>query len=154
MPAGPARWVSGKWLPALAHGGVRRPTCSRARQAREAIHQNPAGALAPVPMAHLPHLWLALDRQTSREVRPPRAPCRSQLLGRPRARRRVSASTLRGRGGMRSGTPCHQAAQLVHTHSWGECTCAQQGQCLGQAGAARLNWSLLTEPGVGGATGA
>ena len=39
------------------------------RQAREAIHQNPAGALAPVPMAHLPHLWLALDRQQSREVR-------------------------------------------------------------------------------------
>lgn len=37
-------------------------------QAREAIHQNPAGALAPVPMAHLPHLWLALDRQQSREV--------------------------------------------------------------------------------------
>ncbi|KAK9839780.1 hypothetical protein WJX81_000925 [Elliptochloris bilobata] len=36
--------------------------------AREAIHQNPAGALAPVPMAHLPHLWLALDRQQSREV--------------------------------------------------------------------------------------
>ena len=38
------------------------------QSARDVISQNPAGALAPVPMAHLPYLWLAIDRQSSFEV--------------------------------------------------------------------------------------
>ena len=39
--------------------------------ARDALHQNPAGALAPVPPAHIPHLWLSAERHNSREVQPP-----------------------------------------------------------------------------------
>ena len=38
-------------------------------QAKEAIHQNPAGALAPVPLMGLPHLLERLGRQGSQEVR-------------------------------------------------------------------------------------
>ena len=38
--------------------------------ARDALHQNPAGALAPVPPAHIPPLWLSTERHSSREVPP------------------------------------------------------------------------------------
>ena len=37
-------------------------------QAREAINQNPAGALAPVPLMGLPRLLEHLGRQSSQEV--------------------------------------------------------------------------------------
>ena len=37
-------------------------------QAKEAIHQNPAGALAPVPLMGLPQLLERLGRQGSQEV--------------------------------------------------------------------------------------
>lgn len=37
-------------------------------QAREAINQNPAGALAPVPIMGLPKLLEQLGRQGSQEV--------------------------------------------------------------------------------------
>ena len=37
-------------------------------QAREAINQNPAGALAPVPLMGLPRLLENLGRQSSQEV--------------------------------------------------------------------------------------
>lgn len=36
--------------------------------ARDALHQNPAGALAPVPPAHAYLLWPAAERVNSREV--------------------------------------------------------------------------------------
>lgn len=37
-------------------------------QAKEAIHQNPAGALAPVPLMGLPLLLENMSRQNSQEV--------------------------------------------------------------------------------------
>ena len=37
--------------------------------ARDALHQNPAGALAPLPPATTPHMWLSVERHNSREVR-------------------------------------------------------------------------------------
>ena len=37
-------------------------------QAKEAIHQNPAGALAPVPLMGLPLLLESFGRQNSQEV--------------------------------------------------------------------------------------
>ena len=37
-------------------------------QAKEAIHQNPAGALAPVPLMGLPLLLENLGRKNSQEV--------------------------------------------------------------------------------------
>lgn len=37
-------------------------------QAKEAIHQNPAGALAPVPLMGLPLLLENMTRQNSQEV--------------------------------------------------------------------------------------
>lgn len=37
-------------------------------QAKEAIHQNPAGALAPVPLMGLPLLLESLGRKNSQEV--------------------------------------------------------------------------------------
>lgn len=37
-------------------------------QAKEAIHQNPAGALAPVPLMGLPLLLENIGRQNSQEV--------------------------------------------------------------------------------------
>ena len=37
-------------------------------QARSGIHQNPAGALAPVAVAGLPHLWLGAERTSSQAV--------------------------------------------------------------------------------------
>lgn len=36
--------------------------------ARDALHQNPAGALAPVSQAKMPHMWLSTERHNSREV--------------------------------------------------------------------------------------
>lgn len=36
--------------------------------ARDALHQNPAGALAPVPPANMPHMWLTTERHNSSEV--------------------------------------------------------------------------------------
>lgn len=38
--------------------------------ARDALHQNPAGALAPVPPAKMPHMWLSTERHNSSEVIP------------------------------------------------------------------------------------
>jgi hypothetical protein len=37
-------------------------------QALETIHQNPGGALAPVPASRLPSLWVALNPGSSKEV--------------------------------------------------------------------------------------
>ena len=37
--------------------------------ARDALHQNPAGALAPLPPAKMPHMWLSTERHNSSEVR-------------------------------------------------------------------------------------
>lgn len=36
--------------------------------ARDALHQNPAGALAPAPPAKLPHMWLTNERHNSSEA--------------------------------------------------------------------------------------
>lgn len=37
-------------------------------QALDTIHQNPGGALAPVPASRLPTLWVALTRSKSKQV--------------------------------------------------------------------------------------
>ncbi|KAL3150044.1 hypothetical protein ABBQ38_013395 [Trebouxia sp. C0009 RCD-2024] len=50
-------------------------------QAKEAIHQNPAGALAPVPLMGLPHLLENLGRKNSQELSPDE---QKQVLGKRR----------------------------------------------------------------------
>ena len=48
-------------------------------QAKEAIHQNPAGALAPVPLMGLPLLLENMGRQNSQEVLDPTSLCITPL---------------------------------------------------------------------------